>query len=389
MASRALATTGAQTRGPASRLHALPHTQTAPGRPPHAGGRAAAGREAVQSTLRPGHRLGTPLPSRVAVVRALPGLGDMLCLVPALRALRAALPDAYVTLVGLESGRLLLERFPRYLDDLLVLPGGLDEFASGRQDVPAFLAEAAQRSFDLALQLHGSGSISNGLTLLLGARMRAGTYPAGGFCPDPARFVTLTETLPEVRRLLRVLDVLGIPAKGDDLEFPVTDVDRFELASIPRARRLQPGRYVVVHPGSSAADRRWPARHFAIMVNLLGALRLPVVLTGTADEIPVVHEVAEATRTETIDLAGQTSVGALASLVENARLVLCNDTGISHLTAALRVPSVVVFTGSELERWAPIDDELHVAVRPSPGLDGVEDVLSATLSLLGGERRAA
>ena len=388
MASRALAAPGARSRTLTPSAHPIPRSAPRSGdRPNHAAIRSGHG--PVHSTLRPDHRLGVPVPRRVAVVRALPGLGDMLCLVPALRALRAALPEAYVTLVGLESGRLLLERFPEYLDDLLVLPGGLDEFASGRQNIPAFLAEAAERSFDLAVQLHGSSSISNGLTLLLGARMRAGTYPTGSFCPDPARFVPLAANLPETRRLLRVLDVLGIPAQGDDLEFPVTDEDRSALASIPAARPLQPGRYVVVHPGSSSPERRWSPHHFAIMVNLLGALRLPVVLTGTAGEAPIVREVAGGTRTETIDLAGQTAVGSLAALVEGARLVLCNDTGISHLAAALRVPSVVVFTGSEPERWAPPDDGLHRAVHPSPGLDGVEDVLSATLSLLAGERRAA
>ncbi len=351
-------------------------------------------RTVAPPTLRADHRLGDPLPEHVAVVRARPGVGDMLCAIPALRALRAALPGARVTVVGTDGARSVVERFPQYVDDLLAIPGldgrpDLDTFQARSDDLPSFLAEASRHAFDLAIQLDGSGGTSNGLTLLLGARLRAGTYPPGGFCPDPARFVPLACDLPEIHRLLRVMDTLGIPPRGEHLEFPVTAADRDLLGSMPSATTLRPGQYVVVHPGSSAAERRWPTRHFATMVDLLGALRLPVVLTGTAWDRPVVREVAASSRTDTIDLGGLTTLGALGALVQDARLVLCNDTGVSHLAAALRVPSVVVFTGSEVARWAPLDGALHRAVKPSSGLEGVEDVLAATLSLLGSERRAA
>jgi ADP-heptose:LPS heptosyltransferase len=371
VASRALTPTGTPPPGTAPRLHAVA--------PPN---------------LCADHRLGNPLPEHVAVVRALPGIGDMLCAIPALRALRAALPHARVTVVGTDRARPVLERFPQYVDDLLAIPGfddlgDAEDLRAGSGDLPSFLAEASRHAFDLAIQLHGSGGTSNGLTLLLGAKLRAGTYPPGGFCPDPARFVPLARDLPEIRRLLRVLDTLGIPSQGEYLEFPVKASDRDHLAALPQAATLRPGEYVVVHPGSSTAERRWPARHFATMVDLLGALRLPVVLTGTASDRPVVREVAGSTRTDTIDLSGRTTLGTLGALVEDARLVLCNDTGVSHLAAALRVPSVVVFTGSEMGRWAPLATDIHRAIEPAPGLPGVEDVLGATLSLLGGERCAA
>ena len=64
-----------------------------------------------------------PAEGRVAVLRALPGLGDLLCVVPALRALRTARPDVEVTYIGLPETAPLVRRFAHYLDRFLPFPG--------------------------------------------------------------------------------------------------------------------------------------------------------------------------------------------------------------------------------------------------------------------------
>ena len=61
----------------------------------------------------------------IAVVRVLPGLGDMLCLVPALRSLRRSAPRARITLVGLPSSGWMVERYPQLIDAFVPVPGCL------------------------------------------------------------------------------------------------------------------------------------------------------------------------------------------------------------------------------------------------------------------------
>jgi ADP-heptose:LPS heptosyltransferase len=64
-------------------------------------------------------------------------------------------------------------------------------------------------------------------------------------------------------------------------------------------------------------------------------------------------------RAAALGLAGATSLGGVAALVARARLVVANDTGISHIAAALKAPSVIVASGSDARRWAPLDRQLH------------------------------
>ena len=86
---------------------------------------------------------------------------------------------------------------------------------------------------------------------------------------------------------------------------------------------------------------------------------MQILLTGTKDEAAVTAAVRSAMRHPARDLTGLTTLGGLAALVARARLVLANDTGISHIAAALRTPSVIVASGSDPVRWAPLDRQLH------------------------------
>lgn len=308
-------------------------------------------------------RLGEPHPKRIAVLRALQ-LGDLLCAVPALRALRSALPEAHITLICLPWGREFAARFDRYIDDFLEFPGfpGLPERPFAAEQLPGFLSRALDARFDLAIQLHGSGSFVNSLLLLLGARLNAGYYLPGQWCPDPERFLAYPIGMPEVRRHLALMEFLGARPCGEHLEFPLRASDHEELAAIGEAQSLEAGKYACIHPGARYASRRWGAGRFAAVADWLTRRGLSVVITGSAAEAQLADEVASAMAGPAINLAGRTTLGALAALLVGARLVVSNDTGISHVAAALRVPSVVVVTGSDPVRWAPLDRALHQIV---------------------------
>lgn len=304
-------------------------------------------------------------PCHVGVFRALV-LGDMLCGVPALRALRKGWPHARLTLIGLPWARELASRL-WMVDDFIEFPGfpGLPESNPDLPALPGFLQRMQDEQFDLLVQMHGSGHLTNSLLAACGARHVAGFFGPGAYVPEPALF-TPWPAGHEIERLLALVDALGLPRSGTALEFPLRDADRIEMARLwPAAYGDTP--YVCVHPGAQLASRRWPAERFAAVADALAGRGLAVVLTGTAAEKALVAQVQQAMHRPAVNLAGGTTLWTLGALVERARLVVCNDTGISHVAAALRTPSVVVSAGADVERWAPMDHARHTVLwQPVP-----------------------
>lgn len=302
---------------------------------------------------------------KIAVFRALQ-LGDLLCAIPAVRALRGACPEARIALVGLPWARELAMRFSRYFDGFVEFPGfpGMPERAPDMSAIPRFFDDVNREGFDLVLQMHGSGELTNPIAVLMGGALVAGFYRPGHYRPDPQRFFEWRDDEHEVLRWLRLARSLGLEERGAELEFPIGERDRAEW------RSLGLGEYAVLHAGSQLPSRRWPPERFAEVGDELAAEGLRIVLTGSASESKVVESVKCAMREPAIDLAGRTTLGTLGAVIAGARVLVCNDTGVSHIAAATRTPSVVVACGSDPKRWAPLDRELHrvlyheVACRP-------------------------
>lgn len=299
-------------------------------------------------------------PSRVAVLRALGGLGDVICVVPALRRLRRAWPNAEITYIGLPQVEPVVARYADLRLRFLAFPGfpGVPEYPFDHDRLRDFLAaRRAEPRLDLAIQMHGSGGVTNVFAALLGAEATAGWHVPGTWCPDPRFYWHFPDSLSERERWTALAGRIGAAGDGDDAPwFPITDAERAALDP------ALSGNLAVLHPGASDPARRWSPERFAAVGDRLAAEGLRVVLTGTANEAEIVARVAAAMSEPAIDLCGRTGLGEMAALIERARIVVTNDTGTAHLCAALRSPSVTIFLVSDPARWAAADTRLHVAV---------------------------
>src|SRR5918995_1922086 len=324
-------------------------------------------------------------PSRIAIFQALK-LGDLLCTTPALRAIRGRFPAAEITFIGGHWAEDFLARLST-VDRFLPFPGFPGIAESPVSDAPV---DPHWPRFDLAIQMHGSGAVSNGFVATLEATHSVGFGP-----PGERRLSTVLEWVesePEPLRWLRLAEAVGATSAGQHLEFPVAAAERARGAALigePDGRPV-----IGLHTGSADPTRRWPVDSFARLGDRLAELRQArIVLTGSDQERPLAASVRRQMNEPAVDLAGMTNLGEFAALVSALDLLVTNDTGASHVAAAMRTPSIVLYGPSRPDRWAPLDRRRHrvidAASDPDAPADGtaalhalsVDDVLAACLAV--------
>jgi len=295
---------------------------------------------------------------KIAVFRALQ-LGDLLCSIPAIRALRMAYPGAQILLIGLPWAASLVQRFSGYFDTFIRFPGypGLPEQQTDPAAVTTFLAEMQKEQFDLVLQMQGNGTIVNPMVALMSGRYTSGFCIPNDYCPDPHLFLQYPDGISEIERHLKLMDLLEIPLHGTHLEFPLTTADEGDY--IKSDLPVEEKKYICIHPGSRGAWRQWPVEYFAALADYCIEQHLPVVITGTRDEEVIVNKVMDNMKHKPINAAGKTSLGAVGVLIKNAFGLISNCTGVSHMASAFQTPSVVISMDGEPERWAPLNRQLH------------------------------
>src|SRR6185437_1992557 len=294
---------------------------------------------------------------KIAVFRALQ-LGDMLCAIPAIRALRHQYPNAKITLLGLPWAKDFVTRFKDYFDKFIHFPGypGLPEQHFDEEAFDDFIKLMHKEKFDLLLQMQGNGTIVNPLMFTFGAQYVAGFYNEKSFVDSPF-FMPYPNHGSEIRRHLLLMQHLQIPDQGDHLEFPLGKQDRkdFDELLLP----VFPKNYIIIHPGSRGRYRQCPPKFFALIADYCIEQGFTIVITGTKEESDITGELVKCMHHLPINLTGKTSLGAIGILIKDAFAIVCNCTGVSHVADAFDTPSVVISMDGEPQRWAPLNRKLH------------------------------
>jgi len=255
-------------------------------------------------------------------------LGDVLLSIPALRALR-------------DTGERLILAAQPHIAALLVALGEADEaraFESLRLD--ALMAGGDDVRLPVAEQI----VCWFGAREPLFVRRLAALAPLVRVAPStsPARQVWehLLATLGERRGPAR----RGVTPVGDAIAAQGLGV--LAHAGVDGAAQV-----VVVHPGAGGRAKRWPAGAFADVVAPLAAWRdLAVVIhegPADADAVAQLRRLLPSAR-----VLRQPALPTLAGVLARCAAYLGNDSGVSHLAAAVGAPAVVLFARSNLA-WRP------------------------------------
>jgi lipopolysaccharide heptosyltransferase II len=295
---------------------------------------------------------------RLLLIR-LDNLGDVLMTTPAFAAVRETLPQAHLALLAVPSVRALAPHLPM-LDEVIGFhapwvkagaaalegqPPGDAELAlvqrlrEARFDAAIIFTVCTQSALPAALLCRLAG-----IPLVL-AHTRERAY---GLLSDevPDRDVIGAGMRHEVQRQLDLVAAVGMRTADERLRFRLREEDVAAAHAALAAAGVDPARpYVLVHPGASAASRRYPAAAFGTAAALLRREGLPAQLVFCAgpDEADLLQEAAGAMGSAGHVLAPLRDLGMLAALIAGARLLVGNNSGPVHLAAALGTPVVDLY----------------------------------------------
>lgn len=118
--------------------------------------------------------------------------------------------------------------------------------------------------------------------------------------------------------------------------------------------------FAVIHPFASSPAKRWPLEHFRAVARKLGC-RVEW-LAGPEEPLDGAFRCDD--------------LYELGCWISRARVYIGNDSGISHLAAAVGVPTVAIFLTTDPSVWAPRGPHVRILERPS-----IESVIETACGL--------
>lgn len=298
-------------------------------------------------------------PSRWAAVRRLllirlDNLGDVLMCTPAFAAWRQACPPAHITLLTSPSGAALAPHLGM-VDEVMVAdvpwvkgpPGRppiapeafdlVERLRAGRHDAAVIFTTATQSPLPMAMVCWQAG-----IALRL-AHCRENPYALlSDWVSDQE--VVHEGMRHEVRRQLDLLKAVGLEAPDSALVFDLRPADHAGAQAHLRRLGLPPGQaFVLMHPGATAPSRRYPAAMFGQAMALLMRWGLACVFIGSGQDAGLVREAHAAAGGRGLVLLDELTLGELGALIQEAALLVCNNSGPAHVAAAVGTPVVDLY----------------------------------------------
>ena len=169
-------------------------------------------------------------------------------------------------------------------------------------------------------------------------------------------------------------DFLAIQAEPPaDIHMQVNAAQREAALALLAAQDIAPGRFVLICPFANGKveflDRSWPA--FPDFVRRLHAAGTPVVIVPGPAEV----EGAQRLYPDAVRLDG-VGLGVYNALLQQAGVVVANDTGPAHMAAGVGARLLSVLGPTDPGRWAPWGSTVSV-MQCWPAWPGVDELMSA------------
>jgi len=205
------------------------------------------------------------------------------------------------------------------------------------------------------------------MTVLAGIPERYGFFDSN--LKKPGKFLHgKAEWQPNVDRFIadNYLDIPrlnGWQGADTSLDFYLTDAEQSEADHLLVNQGLTEQDFFMVAPGGgvnprqNVFEKRWGTDKFIELCSLLSSsYRLPIILTGSMQEIPLGEEIATRASGNIINMVGKISFRQAAGFVKRSRMLISNDSAIMHVAVAFNRKSLAIFGPSNPKSLLPASD---------------------------------
>jgi len=290
-------------------------------------------------------------PGRILVIRG-GAIGDFILTLPVITALRRRFPEARLEILG-PPPVLELARVEGLAHDVRSLDSrSLAEFFIRGGSLNPDWSDYFSRFPIIVSYLHDpDGTFRENI-----AACSSAGYIAGAHHLEDRSGRHATEVL------LAPLEHLGIT--GAD------PVPRLPQEALPDVK-TPPGRWLALHPGSGSERKNWPEGNWRELVwELVRTTDLNLLLVGGEAEGTRLEQLAPLVPTERLQLAQNLPLPILAASLNRCLGFVGHDSGISHLAAAVDLPSIVLWGPTDPQVWRPLGRSISI-IRSPNGITGI------------------
>jgi len=306
--------------------------------------------------LQPEHR-------RILVIRR-NRMGDMICTLPLLHALRKSYPASHLT-VACDPPGAPIARACEAVNEVIVLKTGWNRWVSAFQNAARFqdydCVIAAKGGFDRRLAA---------LTRLTNATRRIG-FESGAnrdssYYTDPVALPDDPNAEHQIETMLRLLRPLGLPTSAIDLTLSLPPSAREFAAALLARPPFAASRFMLINISSTTPLKFRPGDFVALAQRVLHATDLAIGFVAAPGDQPQARELAASLAPDRVAALATPGPLELAALLERAAFLLTPEGGAAHLAAAVNAPALVLWSEGPFQKWRSRGMN-HTFVRHEPG----------------------
>ena len=297
------------------------------------------------------------------------GLGNFIQFTPALKRLREALPLAHITLQeGAPWGAEQVLSESSIFDEIVWFP-----FSRSKVEKLRFIIATRRKRYHLIISAFDN-SRNRFLaleTLLSGAKYRLGHVFGDGYDNRFGFVFNIKVPVREGRHEIDLkCDLVGALAISvtDRRPWLFVDAASRESAACLLAEHKIGKDFVCIQPGAAnglMTAKRWDDQRFVDLINrIVRKLGVDVVLLGDKNEVGLCASLQGHRHSRVHLLAGKTTIKEVAAVIQKARLLICNDSGLMHVATAVGTPLVAIYGPTDYRRTAPRGEHCMVVRRP-------------------------